>query len=142
MKRYIRSDYNSNISQLSNQREHKDYFGIYRGRDTFDNPLPLAPDELMKAMFTFDNYANLVEGDTYQEDVPIDEIGTTQTYIYLEGLEQYKDVPLESLDANGITAYKYNGTYYIIDGNHRAVAALWRGKPTLHMTVTDVFKED
>ena len=142
MKRYIRSDYNSNISELTNNRGHKDYFGIYRGKDTLDNPLPLAPDELMKAMFTFDNYANLVEGATYEEDVPIDEVGTTQTYIYRKGLEQYKDVPLNDLDADEITAYKYNGVYYIIDGNHRAVAALWRGKPTLHMIVTDVFKED
>ena len=74
------------------------------------------------------------------EQVPIDQIGAIEPYLYADHLKSLVGGGNVKASSKYPFLLKYNGRYIAADGTHRIVAAMQRGEGTIQALVIDLNK--
>jgi hypothetical protein len=75
-------------------------------------------------------------GNIEEKQIPIENIKTTQDWIYPKIIEKYIDK--DSEDYEPIQVVDFDGEFYITDGNHRFNAAKEKGNKTIKAKVMKI----
>lgn len=94
------------------------------------HPLKRDPDEVMSHWMQYD-IGSKVPKHSPTVDVPIDKIDLEEAYLYRSKIKEYINQP----PTEAGTAFSGGGRYYLMDGNHRVIAAHLRGEKTVRLRV-------
>lgn len=100
--------------------------------------LPVAPPEIEKTIRARLTELPLGRWKADPETVPVRKLWTFQTAVDPDLVAHFEDEKKKDLKDGDYFAVRYQGQFYLLDGNHHAAAAIQRGLELLEMRVLDL----